>query len=159
MPLDREYQRQLLCVLRDAYPNWVDLDDLPEHSAQRANLLYLAEHGLVKVRDIRIMQDPTRVDRPRITVEGLDFLEDDGGVSAILRTVTVKIDPDDLRSMMAARIEASELPDEEKSSLMHAIRSLPARALQDLTTRLVNEAVARWPDALQLLQKHVSLGL
>ena len=65
----------------------------------------------------------------KITATGLDFLEDDGGVSAILRTVTIKFDLGDLRARMATRIDSSDLPAEKKTSLAHAIRSLPVLVL------------------------------
>ena len=51
---------------------------------------------------------------PGITAKGLDFLEDDGGLSAILGAITVKLDPDDLRALIAARIEESDLPTRTK---------------------------------------------
>ena len=160
MKLDRTLQLEILHTLRDAYPERIDINDLPnpDHPDLRANLWYLAEHELIEVIDIANMEDAAAIYGPKITAVGLDFIEDDGGVSAILRTVTVKLDPDDLRSLIAARVESSDLPAEDKSSLAHAIRSLPVATLQSLTTRLVNEAVAQWPDALQLFQRYLSPG-
>ena len=155
MRIDRTLQLDVLRTLRESYPNSPARTDLPGLGSAEfnANLWYLHEHGLIDgvtsgtVAD-RVLMNPT------ITARGLDFLEGDGGVSAILQTVTVRIDPDDLRALIAARIESSDLPTEEKDCLAHAIRSLPAQALRDLTTRLVNEAVGRWPDALQLFQTY-----
>ena len=43
----------------------------------------------------------------RITAKGIDFLEDDGGLSAILGVVTVKLHADTLREMLAKKIDAS----------------------------------------------------
>ena len=152
MKLDRELQLEILRALRDKYPDsveWGDFD-FPEFSA---NYMYLEEHGLIRSFENEVRGRELCL---RITAEGLDFLEDDGGVGAVLRTFTVKLNPDDLRALMAARIESSNLPAEEKSSLAHAIRSLPAQALRDLTTRLVNEAVNQWPGALQLFQTYVT---
>ena len=100
----------------------------------------------------------TNLVRTLITAKGLDFLEDDGGISAILRTITVKIDREDLRSLIATRVEASDLPPEEKATLSHAMRSLPAQALRDLTTHLVNEALDQWPDALRLFQIYAGVS-
>ena len=100
----------------------------------------------------------TELAAPGITAAGLDFLEDDGGMGAMLRTFTVKIDRDDLRALIAARVEASDLPAEERKNLSHALRSLPEQALRELTTRLVKEAVDRWPDAVRLFQTYANLG-
>ena len=115
----------------------------------RSNLIYLYEHELIIGT---LVNGNVEIRRPQITAVGLDFLEDDGGVSAMLRTITVKIDQDDLRALIAARVADSDLPAAEKDRLSHAIRSLPAHALRDLTTRLVNEAVNQWSGALQLFQ-------
>ena len=153
MRLDRELQLEVLRLCREAYPRYADLADLPrpEHPELQPNLLYLAEHELITGVEFH---HGTQLTAPRITAEGLDFLEDDGGLSAMLRTVTVKLDPDDLRTLMVARVEASDLPDGEKHRLSHALRSLPAQTLRDLTNRLVNEAVDRLPGAVQLFQMY-----
>ena len=161
MKLDRESQLNALRALREKYPGSVNLSEPTAPDIAAADYTYLEELGLI----VSFGTDPFRTEtgdlvwediRLKITAVGLDFLEDDGGISAILRTVTVKIDPDDLRALIAARIEASDLPAEEKSRIAHAIRSLPAQALRDLTTRLVNEAVTRLPGAVQLFQTYVT---
>ena len=150
MRLNRELQLDVLRALRDAYPSGAG--DLPhaEDPNFPGNLWYLREHGLITAKSARpphvYFFDCT------ITARGLDLLEDDGGLSAILGTITVKIDPDNLRSLMATQIEASELPADERSRVAQAMRSLPAQALQDLTTRIVNDAVSGWPRAIQLIQ-------
>ena len=150
MKLDRDLQREVLLSCREAYPGYVEYAHEERHRERlQANLIYLHEHGLITGK---LVNGNVELVDPRITATGLDFLEDDGGVSAILRTVTVKMDQDDLRSLIAARIESSDLLPEEKASLSHAMRSLPAQVLRDLTTRLVNDAVGQWPGALRLFQ-------
>ena len=156
MRLDRDLQREVLLECREAYPGWVEYTHEEQvRDGFQANLIYLHEHGLIAGT---LINGNAELIRPRITATGLDFLEDDGGVSAILRTITVKIDQDDLRSLIAARVEASDLPPEEKAPLSHAMRSLPAQALRDLTARLVNEAVDQWPGALRLFQVYAGLS-
>ena len=158
MNLDRALQIDVLRALRDAYPRILNPSTLEcaDHPDFQSNLFYLSEHGLITGSSVG--------DGPmggfilaRITAEGLDFLEDDGGVSAAVRTVTVRIDPDHLRSLMAARIEASDMPAEEKSRWAHAIRSLSERALGELATQAVRQLLDQWPAAIRLLQKYLSL--
>ena len=157
MQLDRELQLEVLRYCRDAYPANVELNDTPfrDRPDIHANLIYLFDHELIGGT---LVNGNMELWNPGITAAGLDFLEDDGGLSAMLRTITVKIDRDDLRSLIAARVEASDLPAEEKASLSHAMRSLPEQALRDLTTRLVNEAVDQWPGALRLFQAFAGLS-
>ena len=156
MRLDRDLQREILLSCREAYPGYVEYTHEERYrEGLQANLIYLHEHGLITGT---LVNGNVELVNPRITATGLDFLEDDGGVSAILRTVTVKIDQDDLRSLIAARVDASDLLPEEKESLSHAMRSLPAQILRDLTTRLVHEAVDQWPGALRLFQAYAGLS-
>ena len=152
--IDRSLQLRSLEALRDGYPMWVDMGQLPDadHPELVANLWYLRELGLIEAKDNPTQQDATAIYSPRITAEGLDFLEDDGGVSAMLRTVTVKFHPDDLRALLVGRVDSSELPAAEKSRLMHAIRSVPSKVLQGFLDRFVREAVVRSPDVLQQLE-------
>ena len=79
-------------------------------------------------------------------------------MSAILQTINVKIDQDNLRSLIATCVEESDLPPEEKAPLSHAMRSLPVQTLRDLATRLVDEAFDQWPGALRLFQTHAGLS-
>ena len=153
--IDRNLQLEILRLGRDVYPNRIEDMDLPLHPELQANLIYLYELDLILGS---LVNGNTELRNPQITAKGLDFLEDDGGVSAILNTVTVKIDQDDLRLLIAARVETSDLPPEEKDSLIRAMRSLPAQALRSLTTRLVNEAVENLPDALRLFQSYASVS-
>ncbi len=155
MRLDRDLQREALLSCREAYPRSVEYTHEEHHrDGLQANLIYLHEHGLITGT---LVNGDTEVVNPRITATGLDFLEDDGGVSAMLQTITVKIDQDDLRSLIAARVDRSDLPLEEKAPLSHAMRSLPAQALRDLTTRLVNDAVDHWPGAVRVFQSYAGL--
>src|SRR5271169_1802463 len=97
-PIDRKLQRDLLLLLRSAYPN--EINSLPadfEMSAAIPNLKYLEEHNLCKSglgwRGNMINQY-VWAGGAKITAQGLDFLEEDGGLSAILGIVTVKIQAD-----------------------------------------------------------------
>lgn len=157
MKIDRELQSKVLRFCRDAYPANVELVESPfcEHPDIHANLIYLHELGLISGTPVNGNME---IWNPGVTAAGLDFLEDDGGVSAMLRTITVKLDRDDLRSLIAARIDAEDLPAEEKASLKIAMNSLSAQALRDLATRLLNEAVDHVPDILRLLRAACGLS-
>lgn len=75
----------------------------------------------------------------RITAQGVDFLEDDGGVSAILGTVTVKLHADTVRDLIDAKIVDSDaIPQEEKPALRKALKGMKEEGLKQLTTRLIS---------------------
>ena len=114
MSLDRDLQRQILEELAQKYPEPVDFY-LHEHFEEKmfqANLFYLQEHGLIngKLRGEVLEDHGRRIGWATITKEGLDFIADDGGLSAILKTVTVRFDADNVRSILEDKIIASSLP-------------------------------------------------
>lgn len=161
--LDRELQRRILERMRNAYPgpaNGVELIALvPESRGDRAqrgrvialNLAYLDEHGLVKA-PIHLSSDGKNhasFGRSTITARGLDFLADDGGLSAILGVVTVRLHADTVRELLVARVEAEEsLSAADKSGLLSEIRRLPETTLQEAAKYLVTAGLTHLPDAI-----------
>lgn len=114
------------------------------------NLVYLSEHELVSLltRDlIGVDSAEDQIVEARITAKGLDFLQDDGGLSALLNTVTVCIAPDTLRMLLGQKIMQSSAPDKDKQWLTERLRTLPDRALDQLLNRLVFSALDAAPDA------------
>lgn len=155
MNLDRVLQRTLLEKIAAAYPEELDIPPLglpePETSG---NLKYLEEHGLVRslARTEGLLGLPYQVLSAEITARGLDFLADDGGLSAILNTVTVKLHADTIKDLIEARIVKSDLPPAEKKRLIDHLRQLPAEALKHLTKRLLDAALDQMPGAVPWLQ-------
>lgn len=159
MQVDRAMQRTLLEALVSAYPESFDIRalQLPEPDAS-ANLKYLAEHGLVNLlANTGAFNMPYRVISAEATAKGLDFMADDGGLSAILGTLVVKFHADTMRDLLAERVRASTLPPADKTRLTHALQALPAEGLKHLTKRLLDAALDQWPDAILLLQKWLPL--
>jgi hypothetical protein len=87
-----------------------------------------------------------------ITARGLDFLADDGGLSALLGTVTVKLHADTLRDLIESRIARADMPEAEKKRITDHLRALPAEALKTVTTRLVEAGLDTLPNAIPLLK-------
>ena len=63
-----------------------------------------------------------------ITAKGIDFMMQDGGLSAILNTKIVKLHPDTIRDLLQNRIQASSL--ENKEELIDKIKSIPIESRQ-----------------------------
>ena len=80
-----------------------------------------------------------------ITAAGLDFLEDGGGLSAILGVVTVRLHADTVRALIDAKIEASPIPAEEKSRLRKVLAHLSEASLRVATTDLVKSGLDHCP--------------
>lgn len=107
MNLNRKLQRQMLQALKDFYPapNPNFAQQFGSDPDYVGNLHYLNGHGLLTWTEYReggAALPPQLLDF-KITLAGLDFLEGDGGLGAILRTVTVKLEAHQLRQILAAK--------------------------------------------------------
>ena len=157
MSIDRLFQNQILNIAAKCYPFDVnhELDELFKNVEEQkiaANLWYLAEHKLIKDKPIEVSLDGfISLGNIGITHRGLDFLADDGGLSAILNVVTVKFEADTLKSLIATKINQSDLTPENKKSMIDALEELPAESIKHLTTKLLDECVDNLPAAILLI--------
>lgn len=160
MKIDRNFQRGLLEILADLYPKSDKqgrlFENAPTHAEEErvlANLLYLEEHGLVRSgAELSITGSIIYQGGATITAAGLDFLEDDGGLTAILGTVTIKLHADTIRDLMLAKIDASPAPAAEKSALRKAVSTLSGEALKEIAKKLVSRGMESAPDAIAYLK-------
>ncbi|MBR8401957.1 hypothetical protein KDW65_35590 [Burkholderia cenocepacia] len=160
MGLDRDFQRQVLTALAEIYPHFghAELVGDVSEEVRAANLYYLAEHGLI-TEPAQLNADTSVSYRPsRITKDGMDFLAEDGGLSAILGVVTIKLHEDTIKSLIETKIMESDLPAADKPRFVDALRSLPADATKHLTMKLLDLALAHAPGALHVVQKALHLG-
>lgn len=155
MKLNRELQRALLEELRDFYPrrspSAYHLDGYSQVECT-SSLLYLEEHGLVE-SGVKLGMNSGSVTftQARITARGMDFLEEDGGLGAVLGTVTIKIHEDTLRDLLERKILESDTPTEEKNRLVQGLKGLSAEAIKHLALKLLDEGVGRLPAAVALI--------
>ncbi|UXH41255.1 MULTISPECIES: hypothetical protein [Pseudomonas] len=161
--LNRDVQHRILNMLSEAYPTPVA--DPSEELGLDAktgsqNLYYLAELGLITVsKDREIGPAYPTPAIATITAKGLDFLAGDGGLGAILGTVTIKIHQDSIRQILEAKIQESDLPEQEKSGILKTLRELPSEAMSHLTTKLLDLGMDNLPAAAELIRKGLqSLG-
>ena len=136
MLLDRSMQLKVLKHYADIYPGesyekWSAFGD-HEH-AVAANLFYLQEHGLVKIRG--------------------QLASEDGGLSAILGVVTIKLHDDTIKALVEQRILASNLPEPEKKRLIDRLRDLSAETTKHLVLKLVDLGLEKSQDAIALILK------
>lgn len=156
MKLDRQYQRELLTKLAEAYPQRCNVDQLlaqasdEEKSRYATNMTYLEEHGLV-ISGITENFSGLRLDNPSITAAGMDFIADDGGLTAVLNTVTIKLHDETLRELIGRKIEAAPLSPADKKKWTAQLRALPADAIKHLTMKLLDKGLEHAPDALQTI--------
>ncbi|MEE9391254.1 MAG: hypothetical protein V3W41_01985 [Planctomycetota bacterium] len=72
---------------------------------------------------------------------GLDFLEDDGGLDAIRRTVIARFEAETLRAVMEAKIDTAEFPETVKKKLLGRLKSLAGKAFNEVAWKLLMKAL------------------
>lgn len=156
--LDRDLQKRMLEALIASYPDNVVLT--PEslgisEKKRNFNLSYLVEHGLVKQ-----VRDPSTLPiyKYYATHKGIDFLQQDGGLSAILGVVTIKLHDDTIKSLIEARIMQSDLPQPDKRRYLDALRELPAETTKHLVLKLVDMGLDHKDAAISAIGKLIGLG-
>lgn len=159
MKLDRALQREILELLSDHYARGRQ-DVFPqremteeEDDRYTTNLLYLEAHGLIESGLEQFMDGSWGSVGAKITASGLDFLADDGGLTAIFGTVTVKLHDDTIRELIAVRIEQSDLQPEEKVGLLTRLKALRGESVKHLTMKLLDAGLENTPKALPVIQK------
>lgn len=153
---DEEAQRAALQILAAQHPSWTEASDFKHEQEDPqfvALMAYLEQHGLAEVKwvEMHSLSHPVFL-LGRITAKGLDFLRPDGGLTAKLGVVTVRLDEATLRALIAQRIDEADLPPEKKEGLRKWLRDASKEALSEATKRLVGAALDHLPDALQLLR-------
>ncbi|VVD29187.1 hypothetical protein [Paraburkholderia dioscoreae] len=161
MKIDRSIQLEILKAAADTHPAPLDIAVMRQllathgEDVMAANLRYLAGHGLID-RGVTVGADGHFSFKcPEITADGIDFLLDDGGLSAILGVVTIRFHDETLRELIGFRISQSDLSQPDKSRLLGQLRELRGETIKHLTLKLVDAGLANWPVALQAIETFV----
>ena len=154
MKLDRSYQKEILQRLSEEYPTYdTAIEYVKQLTSQDnkkyiANVLYLQNHGLVSDAIIWQCSPDGLVSIgvmpfPQITDKGLDFLMEDGGLSAILEVKTIKIHPDSIKALLIERISQCSAPQEEKDAMIESVKNIPAMVAQKSLDKLLDIGLDR----------------
>lgn len=153
--LDRDGQRALLERLAEDYPETVAADFLyPVIEAYKlaANAAYLHEHGLIEATFFGPKEMGNALLMARLTHRGMDFLLGDGGLTAILGVMTVRLHEESIKDLIAVQIRSSDLSQPDKQRYLDQLRELPAETTKHLVLKMVDAGLANWQKALPLLQ-------
>ncbi|WP_180061084.1 hypothetical protein [Acinetobacter sp. YH12124] len=162
MSLDRQFQLDILNKIAEVYPfAWQHSlkNDSDEYIKLAKNLHYLKGHKLISecstiVRDNQTGQGGgiLLIHKPKITEKGLDFLKDDGGLSAILGIVTVRFEADTIRTILQLKVDQSDLSPVEKQRLRGVLQELPAENIKHLSTKIVDVGWDNLGSLMSLIQ-------
>ncbi len=141
MKLDRALQSAVLFHLKEFYPQFsreVAGEPFVKSEDFYGNLVYLSEHGLIELE--LSTKKANSIARARITHEGLDFLEQDGGISQVLRTVPVKIlDAHDFISRLEKMVANADIFEPDRRSILDRLKVFSTPVLQHILTDLLKQ--------------------
>ena len=154
--LDRGYQRQILQAAANEYPQALLVQGERELAGRQGtaievNCAYLAEHGLLDIGWVGSMDSGRNVFSVRATAKGMDFLAADGGLSAILNVVTVRLDAESIRAIFIERVNKAKDDASVKGKVLDEIKALPADSMKELATAALKFGLDRVPDLSQIL--------
>lgn len=160
MQIDRELQQKVLILLKERYPENVTDEDfekmlsLAEFDQKHliGNMRYLEESGHIKLG----MTDETdiysvNISAISITNDGIDFLEADGGLSAIKNTFIPHIHRLWLENLFATLEDSQNIAD-EKRYVVSQLQRLPGVAIEHLTKKLMDLGLSHTADGFQLIR-------
>ena len=130
----KTWEPSLICGIDKYIPYTATLQS-DEFQYFLKNIYYLEESGLIEITSIDSLHKNFDC---KINHKGIDFLTDDGGLSAILGVVTVKLHSDTIQALIAAKIDQAEISDSEKSWLKKELGKIKDTALSTLTTNAIN---------------------
>lgn len=142
MKLNRKLQKDILEALSEVYPDSLLVSALPGFSHNRefmGNLFYLQEHGVIDGGDIREPGQCRSMVDAQITKAGLDFLADDGGLSAILGYRFIRLEASELVDSLLKLLQESEVEDDKCSAAAVQLKSMDGEALENLVVELLRQ--------------------
>ncbi|STZ75556.1 hypothetical protein [Bergeriella denitrificans] len=160
MEINRKMQNSILQHLTHHYPAEPSNDFYNEliqtygKSEAVGNILYLEMHDLLSCnKALYIGTDIPDIlwQTAQPTQKAFDFLADDGGLSAILGVVTVKLHSDTIQDLLTAKIEqADNITPTEKSRLKSLVGKMGDAALAKFTEKAIDAVTS--PQIISLLQ-------
>lgn len=114
-------------------------------------LAYLSLHGLIKSRCDRSADGFWSWGGVELTAKGLDYLSEDGGITAEEKTITVKLDGDTIKALLCRAVDDTAAPEGAKTDVKQKVKALGAEALKDLTSSLISKGIENAPGLVQWL--------
>ncbi|MGL9724237.1 hypothetical protein [Sodalis sp. (in: enterobacteria)] len=91
-----------------------------------------------------------------VTAKGIDFVRNDGGLSAILNVVNIRLHNDTINKLEAIIRASPTATEEEKSSLISTLHKLPEDAIKHLNLKLLDLGMAQIPDVFHVIERVLS---
>lgn len=128
-----------------------------DEASSTAHVRYLYDHGLVDTKWYKTGEGLLYSD-VALTAKGYDRVLDDGGLTAEMGVVKVKLHEDTLKALLAEAVKASAEPDSVKARLLDQIKSLPAEATKQAVLEAAKAGLQNAPSIAVMLGKWLLPG-
>ena len=93
-----------------------------------------------------------------LTEVGYDFILADGGLTKILKTVTVRFDEQQFRDLLIAMVRDSQAEASLKDRIIGKIQDLPADGVKACVVWMLKKGMAAAPSTISLVAKYFGVG-
>jgi hypothetical protein len=152
---DQKLKNEILEAAADSFPNPREIDSWNQvlgKDVVTATVSYLKDHGLVEATGRVRMGVLDSFHDVTITSAGFDYLSEDGGLTAELGVVTVRIEAETIQALVTAQIEMADATRQEKNLLRQQLQALSKEGHQRLASQLIRLGLEAAPRSIQWLQ-------
>jgi len=143
--LNREYQYGVLRQLADTYPEPCPVHQVwgpQEDNTLRVNLYYMRNHGLIEFVEHGDKDSPKPLPiEVTINAAGLDFMSQDGGLQAVLNTVIIRFDDEQMLQILEVLVGKATGSDDQKARIMDHLKDIPASMIANVVEKLSMQGV------------------
>ncbi|WP_338438739.1 hypothetical protein [Synechococcus elongatus] len=156
MQIDSSLQRLILEELKSAnFGKIIDFNIDEDYERIKAHIHYLNEHGLLEANFQDTNSGPVFLGA-KITAKGIDYLERDGGLTAVLGTITVRLHEDTIKELLLAQLEMAAVSSKDKSWIQEKLQSLSNESWKVIAQELVKKGIQNTPDIMNFLGNIIS---
>ncbi|MCP1313002.1 MULTISPECIES: hypothetical protein [unclassified Halomonas] len=152
---DKTIWIEMLEAAAETYPDDCEADQWNKKlgkSVANANINYLVEHNLVTGLARKRMGDIDSYGNITITSAGLDYVSQDGGLTAELGVVTIRLEAEAIQALVTAQIEMAEATRQEKNLLRQQLQALSKEGHQRLANQLIRLGLEGAPRSIEWLK-------
>jgi hypothetical protein len=157
--MDNTLLQEILLLLKSHYPNDVyfpdhkDLENRLQTQEFQSSLYYLAEHGLIELKNIRRGHPFIgQVLGAKLNAKGIDYLLPDGGLTEYFNTVTVRFDAEDMRKLISVHIDALDIDKDKKHKILSNLKSFSVDTLREIAKQAILEGLKNPTSVIQLIE-------
>jgi len=152
---DQKLKDEILQAAAETYPAPCETDQWNttlDKDTVTATISYLVDHGLVTGTPRKRIGEIASYADVKITSAGFDYISEDGGLTAELGVITVRLEAETLQTLLAAQIEKTDAPRHEKNLLRQQLQALSKEAHQRLANQLIHLGLEAVPRSIQALK-------